>query len=86
MKHTTSQLTAQEKEIERALKQDEYETVADLSREKERFTAAAHNTNAKNKTITLRISERSLMRLKAVAAREGVSYQSYVTSLIHKHT
>ncbi len=45
----------------------------------------ARNTFSKNKTITVRVSERNLMRLKAAAAREGVPYQTLISSLIHKH-
>ncbi|MCA9356821.1 antitoxin [Candidatus Nomurabacteria bacterium] len=51
-----------------------------------RLKQIAKNTNAKNKTITVRVSERNLMRLKAAAAREGIPYQTFVSSLIQKHT
>jgi len=53
--------------------------------ERARLQQIARNTTAKNKTITVRISERNLVRLKAAAAREGVPYQTLVSSLIHKH-
>jgi predicted DNA binding CopG/RHH family protein len=47
--------------------------------------AIARNTLAKSKTLTVRVSERNLLRLKAAAAREGVPYQTLITSLIQKH-
>lgn len=55
------------------------------SEERAHLQQIARNTTAKNKTITVRISERNLMRLKAAAAREGVPYQTLVSSLIHKY-
>ncbi len=53
--------------------------------EKEEWAAIARNTLAKNKTITVRLSERTLLRLKAKAAREGLPYQTFIASLIHKN-
>ncbi|MEK9167834.1 MAG: antitoxin, partial [Patescibacteria group bacterium] len=38
----------------------------------------------KNKTISIRISERDLLRLKAKAAEEGLPYQTLITSTLHK--
>ncbi|MEZ4104113.1 MAG: hypothetical protein R3B60_02385 [Candidatus Paceibacterota bacterium] len=46
----------------------------------------ARNTTAKNKVITIRVSERNLVRLKAAATREGVPYQTFISSLIQKNT
>jgi predicted DNA binding CopG/RHH family protein len=38
----------------------------------------------KDRRITLRISSSDLERLKRMAAEEGLPYQSYITSLLHK--
>ncbi len=54
--------------------------------EQERLKQIARNTTAKNKVITVRLSERNLVRLKAAAAREGVPYQTFISALIQKHT
>jgi predicted DNA binding CopG/RHH family protein len=54
--------------------------------ERLRLKQIAKNTTAKNKTITVRLSERNLIRLKAKAAQEGIPYQTFVSSLIHKNT
>lgn len=79
-------LTAEEHAIEAAIERGEYTSVPDLAEEKKRVAEIARNTFAKNKTITVRLSERNLVRLKAAAAREGIPYQTYVSSLIQKHT
>jgi predicted DNA binding CopG/RHH family protein len=54
--------------------------------EQKRLQAIARNTTAKNKVITVRVTERDHVRLKAAAAREGISYQTFIASLIHKNT
>ncbi len=54
--------------------------------EQARLKKIAYNTTAKNKVITVRVSERNLIRLKAAAAREGVPYQTLISSLIQKYT
>jgi len=51
-----------------------------------RLKEVAKNTLAKNKTITVRLSERNLLRLKAKAAQEGIPYQTFVSALIQKNT
>ncbi len=82
MKHVFN-LTAEEKAMQAAVNRDDITPIT--PEERARLQQIARNTTAKNKTITVRISERNLVRLKAAAAREGVPYQTLVSSLIHKH-
>jgi predicted DNA binding CopG/RHH family protein len=79
-------LTPEEQEIEDAIERGEYTEIPNMQEEIERFKLIAKNTLAKNKTITIRLSERNLMHVKAAAAREGLSYQTFIASLIHKNT
>ena len=78
-------LDAEELEIEAAIERGDYTPVKDLEAEKKRYAEAARNTLAKNKTITIRLSEKNLLCLKAAAAREVIPYQTLVSSLIQKH-
>lgn len=39
----------------------------------------------KNKSISLRISENELYRLKERAKKEGMPYQTLITSVLHKY-
>jgi predicted DNA binding CopG/RHH family protein len=55
-------------------------------KEQEELKQIARNTTAKNKVITVRVSERNLAHLKAAAAREGVPYQTFISMLIQKNT
>lgn len=79
-------LDKEEQEIDAAIERGDYTPVEDFEHEKRRLQEAARNTLEKRKTITIRLSQRNLMRLKAAAAREGVPYQTYVSSLIQKNT
>lgn len=78
-------LTPEEQEVESALERGDIVSVPISEEQKNEWVAIAENTLAKNKAITIRLSERTLMRLKAAAAREGLPYQTLVASLIHKN-
>ncbi len=82
MKHILN-LTEEEKTMEDQVNRVD---IKPITKEESLFLKqVAHNTSAKNKTITIRLSERTLMRLKTAAAREGLPYQTLVASLIHKN-
>ena len=85
MKKDPFVLTKEEQEIENAFERGAFSSVPNLAEEKKRYAQIAQNTFARNKMITLRISERNLLRVKAAAAREGLSYQTFITSLIQKN-
>jgi len=84
MKHVFN-LTKEEKEIEAACERGEYKSVPNFKKEKARYEAIARHTLAKTKTISVRLTEKNLMKLKAAAAREGMPYQTLITSILHKH-
>jgi predicted DNA binding CopG/RHH family protein len=79
-------LTPEEQSMHDAVVRGGYISVPNVEAEKLRAVEIAKNTLAKNKAITVRVSERNLVRLKAAAAREGVPYQTFISSLIQKHT
>jgi len=85
MKKDPFKLIKDEQEIEKQFSQGVYSSVSNLDDEKKRYAKIAQNTFTRNKMITLRISKRNLIRVKAAAAREGISYQTFITSLIHKN-
>jgi predicted DNA binding CopG/RHH family protein len=85
MKKTTLRRTKEERELDAAIERGEYVSVDNLASLKARYAKVAKDTFAKQKTVNVRISERNLLRLKAAAARQGVSYQTFITSLIQEH-
>ena len=79
-------LTPEEQAMHDAVVRGGYDSVLNVEAEKQRAVEIAKNTLTKNKTITVRLSERNLLRLKAKAAQEGIPYQTLVSSLIQKNT
>ena len=52
--------------------------------EKKELAEYARNTLRKDKRLNIRISERDLIELQRKAVQEGLPYQTYVSSIIHK--
>ena len=57
-------------------------TSASLKSEYQNYVSASLK---KTKNINIRLSEDDLLRLRAKALHEGIPYQTYITSLVHKH-
>ena len=79
-----TKLTKEEKEILDSFEKGEWVPVADLSKRKKELAEYARNTLRKDKRLNIRISERDLLELQRKAVREGLPYQTYVSSIIHK--
>ena len=78
-------LTPEEQAIEDELEQGDYVSRPATEEEIRELQAIARYTLEKTRTISVRLTERDLMHLKATAAREGIPYQTFLTSLIHKN-
>ena len=74
----------EEKEILESFEKGEWVPVADFSRRKKELMAYARNTLRKDKRLNIRISERDLVELQRKAVKEGLPYQTYVSSILHK--
>ena len=79
-----TRLTKEEKEIVESFEKGEWIPVKDLSKRKKELMQYARNTMRKDKRINIRISERDLIELQRKAVREGLPYQTFVSSIIHK--
>lgn len=79
-----TKLTREEKEILESFEKDEWVPVASLTKRKKELMAYARNTLRKDKRLNIRISERDLLELQRRAVSEGLPYQTYVSSIIHK--
>lgn len=77
-------LTKEEKEILDSFEKGEWVPVTNLSKRKRELTEYARNTLRKDKRLNIRISERDLLELQRKAVKEGLPYQTYVSSIIHK--
>jgi len=79
-----TKVTKEEKEILDSFEKDEWIPVKNLSKRKKELMAYARNTLRKDKRLNIRISERDLLELQKKAVNEGIPYQTYVSSIIHK--
>jgi predicted DNA binding CopG/RHH family protein len=79
-----TKLTKEEKEILDGFEKDEWVPVTNLTKRKKELMAYARNTLRKDKRLNIRISERDLLELQKKAVNEGLPYQTYVSSIIHK--
>ncbi len=77
-------LTKDEQEILRAYEAGELKSVKNLSGEKRKYEAYARETLKKNQRINIRISEYDLKAIQLKAMEEGVPYQTFISSVLHK--
>lgn len=73
-----------EQDLLDSYEQDEWQSVDNLKAEIKLAKLAAENTLKKDKRISIRVYGSDLLRLKRLAAKEGLPYQTFITSLLHK--
>lgn len=84
MKKNSIPLEDEELQILQDFERGEFESIRNFKAEKRELEEAARNTLQKDKRINIRISSRDLERIQMRAAREGVPYQTYISSSLHK--
>jgi predicted DNA binding CopG/RHH family protein len=77
-------LSTEEKEILESFEKGEWNPATNLSERKKVLSEYARNTLKKDRRLNIRISERDLEELQRKAIKEGLPYQTYVSSIIHK--
>jgi len=77
-------LDKEEKEIVETYKQGEWKSTPHFEERKEELSEYARNTLKKNKRLNIRISEKDLRELQRRAIHEGIPYQTYISSILHK--
>ena len=81
-KHT--KIDKEEQDILQAIENDSLVSVPISKKEQAVLKKIARNTFAKTRSINIRISERDLLWLKAKASKEGLPYQTFISSTLHK--
>ena len=79
-----TKLTKEEQEILDSFEKGEWLPVKNFSKRKAELMQYARNTLKKDKRLNIRISERDLNELHRKAVIEGLPYQTYIASIIHK--
>ena len=81
---SNAKLSKEEKALLEAVEAGKFESVLTEARKKE-LEAIAGNTFKKDKRINIRISNRDLTAIQSRASEEGIPYQTFVSSIIHKY-
>jgi predicted DNA binding CopG/RHH family protein len=74
-----------EKELLDSFEKNEWRSVKDLKQRKLELEESARATIRKDKRVNIRISERDLKELQKIALREGLPYQTLISSILHKY-
>jgi len=80
-----TEMTSDEREILDAFGRDELRPAANAAQEREDARQAARNTFNKNRRVNLRVTERDFNLAHSRAREEGIPYQTFLSSVIHKY-
>lgn len=80
----TDNLTNEERDILESFKRGEWKSVPNIEKRKEDLKQFARATLRKDKRVNIRISERDLRELQRQAVHEGLPYQTFISSILHK--
>ena len=73
-----------EKDLLKAFENGEFKTIKDFDKEKKHYSLYARESLKKNKRLNIRISAQDLEGVQRIALKEGIPYQTLVSSIIHK--
>ncbi len=74
----------EELEILELLENSELHSKENIEERKNELSEYARNTIRKNKRVNIRISERDLTELQRQAITEGLPYQTFISSILHR--
>jgi predicted DNA binding CopG/RHH family protein len=63
----------------------EWQSVKNVKERTAQYQAYARTTFRKDKRVNIRISEKDLIDLQKRAMREGIPYQTLISSVLHKY-
>jgi predicted DNA binding CopG/RHH family protein len=78
-------LSKEEKDILESYEKDEWKSVKNVKEEIRKHQAVAKKTLKKDRRINIRISSKDLEELQAIAAEDGIPYQTLISSVLHRY-
>lgn len=64
---------------------EEWQSVKNFKEQAAQYRAYARATFRKDRRVNIRISEKDLLDLQKRAVREGIPYQTLISSVLHKY-
>lgn len=78
-------LDKEEKDILDSFERGEWKQVDSFEAEVKKHQEYARNTLKKDKRVNIRISSKVLEEIQALAAENGIPYQTLMTSILHRY-
>jgi predicted DNA binding CopG/RHH family protein len=85
MKRHKQKLSSEEQAILDAFESGKLRSITNVKAEKKRIQSIAKSHGLKNRRVSLRMSEWDFTRIQEEALKEGLPYQSLLSSIIHKY-
>lgn len=80
------ELDKKEKGIIKDFEAGKLKSVPNAKKEISRYKQYAKQTLNKARNINIRVSNKDLQKIKALAAEKGVPYQTLISSLLHQYS
>ena len=80
------ELDQNEMKLLKEFEAEEFKSVKHVKQEVSRYEQYARNTLSKTRNINIRLSDRALQKIKALAAQKGLPYQTLISSLLHQYS
>ncbi|NQV18351.1 MAG: antitoxin [Armatimonadetes bacterium] len=77
-------INKEEQDLLKSFERGEWKSVNNLEKRKSDLKNYARTTMRKEKRVNIRISERDLKELQRKAVHEGLPYQTFISSILHK--
>ena len=78
-------LSKQEKEILESVERGDWHSIPDIKKQMKRYQNYAKATVRKDKRVNIRMSEKDLVHLQKKAMEEGLPYQTFISSILHRY-
>ena len=78
-------MTQEEKSLLESVERGEWRRIPNFPREAVRYREAARAALRKDKRVNIRMAERDLVRFQKTAVHEGLPYQTFISSILHKY-
>ena len=80
------ELDQKEKEVLKDFESGKLKKVNGLKTELSRYQEYARESLNKRKNINIRLPEKDLRKIKALAMKKGIPYQTLISSLLHQYS
>lgn len=78
-------LTRDEREIANSVERGQWRSTRDLRGERARYARYAKAALRKDRRINIRLASKDLEAIQKRAVEEGLPYQTFISSLLHKY-